>query len=759
MFLEGVAQASPPFELQDLRLLLRFDSVYLSTRPKERLQYLGILLDGASHLSSASEPGATSVIDEVVSRISNWQPMELGNRDLSRWGALRSKASLLGAQPLSRRAETKPVEPTDGYGIAILDLLGRIEPWPTGVASLLSHLGSARSTTPSGKWERVFSELVQAVDGPGDLIRALLELLVTAPAVPVEHYSRVESLLLYWNDDLARGLVWAAAVLDEPWVPKTLQRVAVRCLRESRGRQVRPVTVRGEKVPFACFYALIRMGSPESMAIVGQFVQTLDNRSVVRRILDMLAPVAAERDLSVDQLLERNVPDYELEEGGIRRVPIGDGLVEIRLDDRSGAVLAWTSGGGEGGPIPADIETTHADELAETKTLWDDIRKSAQAERLRIEALLAGQRRWGLDEFFESYVSHPLTGWYGRRLLWVATTPDGERIVGIPSETDRNALVTLSGSSQSLPSGSVVSIWHPSAVSEDEVDAARKFLATGGIGQPFRQAWREVYRPDELELGAQLYSDRFAAHILRHKQFYTLSRQRGWLDGYLSNTWDGGQSAHCYREFPDAGVRVVWIIAQVDWHRPEANVDLCATDRLRFEAMGEEVPVPIPISAVSGPVFSEAFRDVDLFVSTCTVANDLLWLERMAGERGVVEYWERVASDGLGTTTTLRRQALEALMVDGVLTGPFTLDDRFLVVRGSLGTYKIELATANILLDPPGKWLALKSPKPAAIADLMVGHRRPDINDDDVLDRVIVRARALADDTKIQDERFRQQIR
>jgi hypothetical protein len=103
----------------------------------------------------------------------------------------------------------------------------------------------------------------------------------------------------------------------------------------------------------------------------------------------------------------------------------------------------------------------------------------------------------------------------------------------------------------------------------------------------------------------------------------------------------------------------------------------------------------VPITAVPPAVFSEAMRDIDLFVTASTVANDLLWLERMSGERRLAEYWDRIVLEGLATTVELRRHAIGELMAAGRRKGPFALGDRSLVVSGGLGTYEIDLATAK----------------------------------------------------------------
>ena len=170
---------------------------------------------------------------------------------------------------------------------------------------------------------------------------------------------------------------------------------------------------------------------------------------------------------------------------------------------------------------------------------------------------------------------------------------------------------------------------------------------------------REIYRPDDVERKTELYSDRYSAHIalqpvLRPLQDEGLDRQfplghLGWRAVSLSAAG-----------LPRFGVRALWTIAQLDTNSVNVEVDLCATDRGLFEPLGPpHAPrvVPIPTTDVPSVVFSEMLRDLDLFVTVCTIANDLIWLDMMSGERRLAEYWERVAADGLGTTLGLRRRA------------------------------------------------------------------------------------------------------
>ena len=341
-----------------------------------------------------------------------------------------------------------------------------------------------------------------------ELIRSLLGLLVTAPALNFEGYGTVHRLLLASNDDFARGVVWATALLAPPWAPRMLQDTAERCLKESRGRSLRPVAVQGEKVPFACIYALVRMATPAALGVLARLRQLVDNKTVINRINRALEPVAAARGLTVDQLLEANLPDYDLDRDGILRLPIGGGSALVRLGGRSGARLVWLLADGSHGSLPDDIEASFPEEVEEAKATAAGIAEAAVAERLRIQSLLATRRTYSPKAFIRSYVEHPLSGWFGRRLLWVMTAPDGERRTGRPVQSADGVLEALDGRHVALLPGSVVRLWHPVLADEAEVRAAREFVSTRLINQPFRQAWREVYRPDDVERRTELYSNR-----------------------------------------------------------------------------------------------------------------------------------------------------------------------------------------------------------------------------------------------------------
>src|SRR5262249_2604881 len=123
------------------------------------------------------------------------------------------------------------------------------------------------------------------------------------------------------------------------------------------------------------------------------------------------------------------------------------------------------------------------------------------------------------------------------------------------------------------------------------------------------------------------------------------------------------------------------------------------TDQVRFCRNR----APIPLDEVPALAFSEAMRDVDLFVGVCSVGNDPTW-----GDRGAQpqygDYWHTYSFGDLSETARTRRAVLEGLMPKLKIADRLHLEDRFLVVRGDLATYKIHLGSTNIMIEPGSRY-------------------------------------------------------
>lgn len=82
--------------------------------------------------------------------------------------------------------------------------------------------------------------------------------------------------------------------------------------------------------------------------------------------------------------------------------------------------------------------------------------------------------------------------------------------------------------------------------------------------------------------------------------------------------------------------------------------------------------------------FSEAMRDIDVFVGVCSIGLDAAWGTREPVRFG--DYWQRFSFGDLSDTDATRRAVLEALIPRLKIADRLSLEDRFLVVRGDRAT-------------------------------------------------------------------------
>jgi hypothetical protein len=137
-----------------------------------------------------------------------------------------------------------------------------------------------------------------------------------------------------------------------------------------------------------------------------------------------------------------------------------------------------------------------------------------------------------------------------------------------------------------------------------------------------------------------------------YDQVYALAKQRGWgirALGPFDN--DGGEQ---WRELPSHGIRASFWMEIADEDPFGSIAQLAATDQVRFSRLGERDP--LLLEEVPPRVFSEAMRDVDLFVGVASIAADPTWID--GGVDRFNAYWHAHAFGELGESANVRREVL-----------------------------------------------------------------------------------------------------
>jgi hypothetical protein len=693
----------------------------------------------AAWCAEPSDPDVRGAVVELTAAVGRRSQLSARHRGK----IMRSLAGFAPPTPGDGPLDMSLITSGDGWSAAVLDHLGEWAGAALPANLLLRHLASAAGSKPAKMWLAIASDLLRAPEARG-MLKILLECAVTADPVmacnvpDLGAYQTLNLLVSWQNADLLRAACWAAGVLGEDWAVPVLQSVARRAIFGTGLTGY----VASAKVPNACIHSLGMVASTQAIAGLQELDRTVKHAGYRKQVIAALAAAAQSAGLSLGELAERTVPDGGLNEEGERVVMAGGRTARLKLSAGWRIRAEWQAprGWARTAPAATPAGARHAAKLAAQQA-----RAALAGERNRLEKLLAQDRSWALSDWQTLYLGHPITGSLARGLIWAFDTSTAGRLTGMPA--DSHLLDTLAGQQQ-IPPGATVRLWHPARAGTAEVQAWRDHLVAAAQAQPFKQAFREVYLRTPAELQTRLYSNRFAAHILHYRQAHALFKQRGWTANFLG-PYDGGYEGHARRDFAEAGLSAIFHHYLVDTDPGAGYVDLCTTDRVSFCRTGDRRHTPVPLEEIPELVFTEALRDVDLFVSVTSIALDPHWADR--GDDPHYTYWRDYSFGELSQTAAMRREALARLLPKLKIAPQLELGDRHLRVKGKDSNYKIHIGSANILIEPDDRYLCI-----------VPGGGRTKVmlpfEDDHVLSVIVSKAVLLAADDKITDPAIRRQL-
>ncbi|GGP15267.1 hypothetical protein GCM10012278_74330 [Nonomuraea glycinis] len=497
-----------------------------------------------------------------------------------------------------------------------------------------------------------------------------------------------------------------ALYLDEPWLPELLERLVP-------GVAVAPTQARtlpSQSLLYEIARAVEEHPTPEAVWALRAARQATRHAGVPKQLDRMLKRIEP-------ALANRLEVAFRLPDGRVRQA-VGEHTAVISTE---GTVeLSWWHGDKKLKSVPAAVRREHPDEVKRLRTLAKQVQ---QQQATLVRALEAGYAS-DTPPPYHQLAGQPIA----ERLIWEFEVSPGvwrsELGLGVPD----------------VP----VRLWHPARASLEEVAAWREVVQDKELRQPFKQAFREVYLLTPAEEATEVHSNRFAEHVVDYPKLYALFKQRGWQAHYLG-PWDGGGDGQARRVL--AGGR--WQ-ASFDHGYLFYEEGYAVTDQVRFHRLTEGEWRLAPLTEVPPLVFSEAMRDVDLFVAVASIASYPEWAANRPDElRG---YWETGSSGPLAPSAEVRRDALSRLLGRTSIAERCTVTDRFLVVRGDLRTYKIHLGSGNILMEPNDAYLCIVSTR-----DPHAGLFLP-FEEDGRLALILSKAFLLANDTAITDPPITRQI-
>jgi len=317
--------------------------------------------------------------------------------------------------------------------------------------------------------------------------------------------------------------------------------------------------------------------------------------------------------LTTDQLGDRLVPDFGLDQDGSLVLDYGERRFRVGFDEQLKPTVADENGACRKAlpqPGAKDDPSLAPAAYARFSGLKKDVRTVAGDQIRRFEKAMVTGRRWAAAEQRRLFVEHPLLWHLTRRLVWATYSADGTVSESFRVAEDRT-LAAIADDETTVPDDAVVGIAHPLHLG-DTIAPWSALFADYELLQPFPQLGREVFTLIEDERKATVLA-RFAGIRVPTGKILGLS-QRGWQRGAPQDAGiqgvtfkpvaegrsvaidlDPGIIAGEALEWPEQTITGVWLSDQatVEWGNPTGNLTF---DRLD------------PITA------SEALRDLEALV-------------------------------------------------------------------------------------------------------------------------------------------------
>ena len=603
----------------------------------------------------------------------------------------------------------------------------------SGWQGLLAHCRALEQAVPSSKWKKRGHDLAHAL-GESAVWTTLQRWLALGPTPgqPAEACSPIE------DSSYQKGVVWLLALSQRPESASTISDFAIACLRK-----IPMIGAVSQKVGFACLQALGSMECPEAVSQLARLRAKI-KYSVALRLIDKCLKQAAERNgMTVDELEDLASPSYSLDAEGHTEITVGDARATVRLSPGGHVAVIWRNVDGEVvKSVPSRTKKAFAREVKSVSAFAKELEQAYFALRYRLESSFIHPRVMSTAHWDRYFLDHPLLGFLGRRLIWVFSDEQGWERSGLYCD---GRVCGPGGEIVDIAPATKVRLWHPLSSGASEVQQWRQRIFDLGVRQPFRQAYREFYEVTEDERQTEMYSNRFAGTLMRQHQFSSLCRARGWNYRLMGSAFDGfnvptkllaswNMHAAFYVDLPSDRKPSLAESALAEQSDFGINLFL-GSDQVRFYRERREIKIAeVPA------------RDVDLFTSISAVGSDESWSDQ--GDRGTGVLAAMKDPEELSALFALRIEMLSRVLPLMTIAPQCKIEGVWLIVRGRLGTYRIQIPWGGVSRMTEAGTRAISIPQ-KLLEGVSVDFSALPIDLDHRTEMILRKAHVLADDMNI----------
>jgi Domain of unknown function (DUF4132) len=621
---------------------------------------------------------------------------------------------------------------------------------------LMQHAQKATAGKPSNKFVEESRTLYKAYSADkfkvqvNDWFLFLISMKEKTEQHTTEHYTYTTSEFISSpNTDIIKGFIWSCVHFHDKNTLFNIAKLAERSYRKIPNKGPAAASIGN-----ACLYVLANSKGLDGVGHLSRLKLRIKQSSTQNLIEKYLQDAATSQGVSIHEIEDMAVDDYGLLNG--KKTYEFDGFkAELIITGVGKTALNWYKP--DGSPqkaIPSAVKEKYAIKLKKIKDTIKQVELTVGAQRDRLDRMFKSNRSIVGTNFDEFYFSHGLMSYLAYNIIWTVERAGKKEAIFYLNEkwcNSKGECIEII-----IDESTTFSLWHPVFYSVAEIKQWREFMMEHKIVQPLKQAYRELYLLTDAEINTVTYSNRMAAHILKQHQFNSLAKIRGWKYSLMGCFDNGVDSDYASTELKEYNLRAEFWINEINADDSYNDTGIwlyIATDQVRFtDTTTGNVKQLIEIPPI---VLSEIMRDVDLFVGVASVGNDPNWQDG-GGLRGYNNYWQSYSFGDLNEVAKTRKTILEGLLPRLKIGKVSTIKDKFLVVQGSLRTYKIHLGSTNILMEPNDQYLCI-------VADRGKKDTSENIflpfEGDNGLSIILSKAMLLAKDEKITDSTITSQIK
>jgi len=360
------------------------------------------------------------------------------------------------------------------------------------------------------------------------------------------------------------------------------------------------------------------IGTNTALIQISSIAQKVKFQAIKLRARECMEAIAADLNLTRQQLEDRVVPDCGLDDHGSRvfdfgprqfRLILGPGLKPLVADSENQRKPDLPKPNSKDDPAKAD------EALAAWKLVKKQVADVTKVQIRRLEQALVTQRRWTVDEFEQLFLQHPLLMNMSPWLVWGAFRGDGKPALTFRVTEDRT-LADEHDKPATLPRGAAIGLVHPMHLEPASLAAWGELLSDYEILPPFPQLGRPILRLTESERhGHTLY--RHAGVIIPAASLVGTLERLGWQ---RSAVGDGGMYDWHFKYFAELGFTAILehegIIIGMLADSDPTPINACyfipgEPDRNQWGSSGSH----IPLEDVDPLIISEILSDLQTLAS------------------------------------------------------------------------------------------------------------------------------------------------